>query len=96
MRRRLILVSVAVTSMVVVAFLVPLFILVADLAHDSAVSQGERDAETLARILSVLTVSGSLEEAIETVGEDRIEDVGGSVILPDGSVIGTEIPSTRI
>ena len=78
--------------MVVVAFLVPLFILVSDLARDSALSEGERDAETLARILSVLTVSGTLEDAIATVGEERIEDVRGSVILPDGAVIGADIP----
>jgi len=91
-RRRLILVSVAVTSMVVIAFLVPLFILVSDLARDSAVSEAERDAESLARVISVLTVEGELVTAIDTVGVDRIMDVNGSIILPDGRVIGTPIP----
>lgn len=92
MRRRLILVSLAVTSMVVVAFLVPLFILVADLARDSAMSNAERDAESLARVLSVLTVDSTVEEAIEAIGEDRISDVNGSVILADGTVVGVPVP----
>lgn len=92
MRRRLILVTVAVTSMVVIAFLVPLFMLVSDLARNSALSDAERDAESLARVLSVLVVEEDLASAIATVGEDRIEAVGGSVILPSGVVVGAPIP----
>jgi signal transduction histidine kinase len=79
--------------MVVLAFLVPLFILVSDLARDSALAEGERDAESLARALSVLTVNEDLATSIEVIGEDRIVDVNGSVILPDGSVVG--IPLTE-
>ena len=79
--------------MVVIAFLVPLFILVADLARDSALSDGERDAESLARVVSVLTVEGTAESAIATIGEDRIEEVRGSVILPGGTVVGTPVPT---
>ena len=77
--------------MVVLAFLVPLFILVSDLARDAAVSEGERDAESLARALSVLTVNESLDTAIEVIGEDLITDVNGSVVLPDGSVVGVPL-----
>lgn len=91
MRRRLILLSVAVTGMVVLAFLVPLFILVSDLARDAALSEGERDAESLARALSVLTVNQDLESSIDVIGEDRIVDVNGSVILPDGRVAGVPL-----
>lgn len=92
MRRRLILLSAAVTAMVVVAFLVPLFILVADLARDRAISTAQRDAESLARVLSVLTVEQDLTTAIDTLGEDRIEEVRGSVVLPDGVIIGSTVP----
>jgi signal transduction histidine kinase len=91
-RRRLILLIGAVTAMVVLAFLVPLFILVSDLAHDRAISAAERDAESLARVLSVLTVENDLETAVATVGEDRIESVKGSVIFPDGTVVGLNVP----
>ena len=92
MRRRLILLTGAVTAMVVLAFLVPLFILVSDLAHDRAISAAERDAESLARVLSVLTVESDLETAVATVGEDRIELVNGSVIFPDETVVGRDVP----
>jgi len=92
-RRRLILLTVAVTTMVVLAFLVPLFILVSDLAHDRAISAAERDAESLARVLSVLSVENGLETAVTTVGEGHIDSVNGSVIFPGGSVIGLAVPS---
>ena len=78
--------------MVVIAFLVPLFILVADLARDRAISMAQRDAESLARVLSVLTVEQDLATAIEILGQDRIEEVGGSVVLQGGVVIGAEVP----
>lgn len=78
--------------MVVLAFLVPLFILVSDLARDSAISAGERDAESLARALSVLTVNEDLTTAIDVIGEDRIIEVNGSVILPDDDdVVGVPL-----
>ncbi len=78
--------------MVVLAFLVPLFILVSDLARDRAISAAERDAESLARVVSVLTVEQDLERAVDRVGEDRIAMVDGSVIFPDGAVVGLEVP----
>ncbi len=78
--------------MVVVAFLVPLFILVADLTRDRAISRAQRDAESLARVLSVLTVDQDLSAAIGMLGEERIQEVRGSVILADGSVVGNPVP----
>jgi len=77
---------------VVLAFLIPLFILVSDLARDTALSDAEREAESLARVLSVLTVSDDLASALDTVGEDRIAAINGSVILPDGGVVGLPVP----
>ena len=85
--------SAAVTAMVVAAFLVPLFILVGDLARDTAISGAERDAESLARVLSVLAVEAGFEEAADVIGEDRIAAVDGSVILPDGAVAGLPVPA---
>jgi signal transduction histidine kinase len=77
--------------MVVIAFLVPLFILVSDLANDRAISTAQRDAESLARVLSVLSVEEDLASAIEILGEDRILEVRGSVVLAKGPVIGVEV-----
>ena len=92
MRRRLIFLAAAITAMVVLAFLVPLFILVSDLAHDRSISAAEREAQSLARVISVLTVEQDLARAVEFVGEDRIVIVDGSVIFPDGTVVGLEVP----
>lgn len=92
MRRRLILLTVAVTGIVVLAFLVPLFMLVGGLARDSAISSAEREAESLARVLSVLMVSESADAATQFMGEDRIVAVNASVILPDGVVVGLPVP----
>jgi signal transduction histidine kinase len=91
-RRRLILLTGAVTAMIVLAFLVALFILVSDLAHDRAISSAEREAESLARVLSVLTVEDDLPRAVVTIGEGRIADVNGSVIFPDATVVGLDVP----
>lgn len=92
MRRRLVLLTVSVTAIVVLAFLVPLFILVGGLARDTAISSAERDAESLARVLSVLMVDESADTAIGFVGEDRIVATNASVILPDGEVLGLPVP----
>jgi len=78
--------------MVVIAFLVPLFILVAALARDRAISDAQINGESLARVLSVLSVEQDLTTAIDILGEDRVSAVRGSVVLPDGSIIGAEVP----
>ncbi|MEN8041547.1 MAG: HAMP domain-containing sensor histidine kinase [Actinomycetota bacterium] len=92
MRRRLILLTVAVTGIVVLAFLVPLFILVGDLSQDDAIASAERDAESLARVLSVFVVDREPEAAVDILGEDHILDANASVVLPDGSIVGLPIP----
>lgn len=92
MRRRLILLAAAVTGIVVLAFLVPLFIIVGDLARDRALSVAEREAESIARVLSALIVENEVDVALGRMGEGRIESVDGSVILPDGTVVGLAVP----
>ena len=87
------LMSVAVTGMVVLAFIVPLSSLVGDLANDTAISAAERDAESLARVLSVLAIDHPLKEAVEIFGEDRIRLLSGSVIGPDNQVFGQAVPA---
>lgn len=92
MRRSLILVTAGVTSMVVIAFLVPLAILVGALAFDRAVTRAEREAETIARVVAVLSPSSGTTGAALTIGEARLVDLGASMILPDGSVYGIDVP----
>ena len=93
MRRSLILVAAGVTSMVVIAFLVPLAILVGALAFDRAVIRAEREAESIARLVAVLSPSAGTTGAALTIGEERLTDLGASMILPDGSVYGIDVPA---
>lgn len=88
MRRRLVLVSLAVTSAVVVAFLFPLAILVEDLAHDRAITNTENDAEVLARSLAAtqttdLEVLESVVEAVPTAEGEAL-----AVVLSGGEIVG--------
>jgi len=83
----MVVVSAAVTSMVAIAFLVPLFVLVSDLAHDRAVNRAERDAEAVARVLAVLGPRVGVEESVADFGEELARD-GISVIVGDQTVLG--------
>ena len=88
MRGRLIAVSVAVTSMVAIAFLFPLAILTRDLAADREVAAAERDASAIARLIVVIPEAGG-----EVTVEDLVspEGHGGrpiTVIQPDGTAVG--------
>lgn len=91
MRRRLIVTSIAVTSLVVLAFVVPLGGLVRDLAHDRASSAAERDAEGIARFLAVVAPSRGVEETVDALGGQALSEFPVSVILPDETVIGAPL-----
>jgi signal transduction histidine kinase len=91
-RRSLILVTAGVTSMVVIAFLVPLGILVSALAFDRAVTRAERDAESVARLVAVVGVSVSEEGVAAAIGEPRLVELGASLIFPSGLTVGLPVP----
>lgn len=90
MRRWLALYALSITSVVVVAFLVPLAVLIRDLASDRAMSAAERQAQTIARFAATVEddslALAALAPAISTVG-------GTSLVLTDGAVVGTELPA---
>ena len=86
MRSRLILLSVAVTSMVVIAFSIPLGLLIQDLARDRAVSGAEREANALARTLAVLGDVGDLTVEALIGGAD--DGVRLGVVVSDGHTVG--------
>ena len=86
MRRRLAILSLATTALVVISLLIPLGLLVRRQAGDRARLEAERTAESTAALLA-LTVSlnedaGAIESALGTL------DPGTMVVLPDGSVLG--------
>ncbi|MFI1563099.1 sensor histidine kinase [Streptomyces sp. NPDC020490] len=70
MRWALVKVCLAVTAMVVVAFAVPLGLVVREMARDRAFSGAEREAAALAPALSITTERGQLEKVVASAGSD--------------------------
>ncbi|MEU2157810.1 HAMP domain-containing sensor histidine kinase [Streptomyces sp. NPDC019396] len=64
MRWALVRVSLAVTAMVVIAFAVPLGLVVQEMARDRAFSNAERQAAAIGPTLSITTDRGQLERAV--------------------------------
>jgi signal transduction histidine kinase len=91
MRRSLALVSLAVTVLVVLAFLVPLALLVRNQAADRALSSSERDVQAIAAVLAVAPASVGTEVTPE-LAENVLDAFGSrgevSVVFPDGTTVG--------
>ena len=93
MRRRLAIVSAAVTAMVVLAFVVPLAGLVRSLARDRVLVTAEREAQTQAQALGVVLPATGVEGARVLVGSGSLpNDEKLSVALPDRTMLGTAVP----
>ncbi|GGS17189.1 HAMP domain-containing sensor histidine kinase [Streptomyces griseoviridis] len=93
MRWALVKVSLAVTAMVVVAFAVPLGLVIREMARDRAFSNAEREAAAIAPALSITTDREQLERVVASAGSD---DAAVAVHIPatgdakDGTDIGRE------
>ncbi|MFC9057561.1 hypothetical protein ACFTXB_05835, partial [Streptomyces sp. NPDC057074] len=70
MRWALVKVSLAVTAMVVVAFAVPLGLVIREMARDRAFSNAEREAAAVAPALSITTDRDQLERVVASAGSD--------------------------
>ncbi len=66
MRWALVKVALAVTVMVVVAFAVPLGLVIKEMARDRAVTNAERQAATIAPTLTITPEQHALEVAVQT------------------------------
>lgn len=86
MRRRLALSAAAVTSMVVLAFVVPLAALVRDVAADRAVSAAQDEAATLVPVLAAVQDPAALQATVEAADAASPGDL--SVFREDGTVLG--------
>jgi signal transduction histidine kinase len=95
-RRRLFLVTLAVTTLVVAAFAIPLAVLVRDVARDRAVTEAEQDIAALGPVLAVDPAPELLEAAI--VRTPSGTDGRFAVLLPDGTQVGdpTELPADAV
>ncbi|MFH9858455.1 ATP-binding protein [Streptomyces sp. NPDC017202] len=80
MRWALVKVCLAVTTMVVVAFAVPLGLVVEELARDRAFSNAEREAAVVVPALSITTDRDQLERVVAAAGSDD----GMAVHIPAG------------
>ncbi|MFC7840241.1 sensor histidine kinase [Streptomyces sp. NPDC001046] len=80
MRWALVKVSLAVTTMVVLAFAVPLGLVIREMARDRAFSNAEREAAAVAPALSITTDRDQLERVVASAGSDA----GMAVHLPAG------------
>ncbi|MFE9958039.1 ATP-binding protein [Micromonospora sp. NPDC005299] len=91
MRRRLTLLVAAVGVLVMVAFLVPLAVLVRTVAADRATVRAAADAQSL------VAVVGTADPATVRLTVDHLAADSGrevSVFLPDGTVLGVRVPRT--
>ncbi|MFJ6082893.1 sensor histidine kinase [Streptomyces sp. NPDC092369] len=70
MRWALVKVCLAVTAMVVVAFAVPLGLVIKEMARDRAFSNAEREAAAVAPALSITTDRDQLEKVVASAGSD--------------------------
>jgi signal transduction histidine kinase len=68
-------VTIATTSMVALAFLVPLGLLVQQLARERALADAERQAAVVVAVLAVTTDPIAVERAIETAGDTDADQV---------------------
>ncbi|MFJ7900583.1 sensor histidine kinase [Streptomyces sp. NPDC096198] len=80
MRWALVKVCLAVTTMVVVAFAVPLGLVIREMARDRAFSNAEREAAAIAPALSITTDRDQLERVVASAGSDD----GIAVHIPAG------------
>jgi signal transduction histidine kinase len=88
-RRWLSLYALSITSIVILAFLVPLTVLIRDLAGDRALSAAEREAQTIARFAS--TIDGGAQSITELDNALRVT-ADTSIVLSDGSLLGAVLP----
>jgi signal transduction histidine kinase len=86
MRRRILLLVAATTSAVVLAFVIPLCLLVRTMAADRAIADADQEARSIAVLVSSLRNSTTLADAVAAAGT-RSAAVS-SLVLADGRTFG--------
>ncbi len=85
LRRRIDLVVAWGASALILAFVVPLCLLVATLAEDRGVAAARQEATAAATLVSTLTDQAALADAVQLLGGPAAHT---TVLLPDGSTLG--------
>ena len=95
MRKRLILQAAAVTSMVVLAFILPLAVLVSDFAGDRALVGAEREAENIARLMAIQDPQSPTPAELQSILPPNSNPYEISIVTPDGTVVGADVPGNE-
>jgi signal transduction histidine kinase len=90
-RRRLAVLVAATTSAVVLAFLVPLALLLQTLAEDRAMTAATLESQYLVGIAAKYTDREELQGLVEGMLGERSTGTA-TVVLPDGTVLGPPVP----
>jgi signal transduction histidine kinase len=93
MRRQIGLLTAATTSAVVLAFVIPLCLLVRTLAEDRALANADQEARNVAILVSGLHADPALARLVAQV-DARSESARTSVLMADGRTLGT--PDARL
>ncbi|HEX4976304.1 MAG TPA: HAMP domain-containing sensor histidine kinase [Nocardioides sp.] len=92
MRRQIAWLTAATTSAVVLAFVIPLCLLVRTLAEDRALANADQEARNVAILVSNLSEDPSLPRLVARV-DQRSPRARTSVLSPDGTVLGAADPA---
>lgn len=87
MRRHIGLVVAATTSAIVFAFVIPLCLLVRNMAHDRATADADQEARNIAILISSLHSDPTLPDVVAAV--DQRSSALTTVILPQGTTMGS-------
>lgn len=91
MRRRISLLVAASTSAVVLAFVIPLALLVRTVAEDRAFAAAVQDAQQVSTFLIAEPDPATVTTFVQLVDERSPREVG--VLLPDGTRVGSGVPA---
>lgn len=91
MRRQLAFAAAAISSMIVLALIVPLLFLVRTLAEDRAVANAERRAQVVVPVVATFATTDELRQFV-----DQLPNPDGTsltIFLSDGTVLGAPAPA---
>jgi signal transduction histidine kinase len=92
MRRNVTILMLATTSAVVIGLLIPLAILIRQIATDRAIAAADQDARTIAVAAAVVTDNAQLDRLVEDTNQRSSRPL--TVVLPTGRVLGPPPPAT--
>ena len=92
MRRKISLLVAATTSAVIIAFLIPLAMLVRTLAEDRAIAGASQEAQGVATLVAGVQDESQLKTLVDDL--NQVSTRATSVVMPDGRLIGTAPPES--